>query len=78
LAFTLANLAFSAMEFRKGWEDAGEWDNLLANLKWGSDWLMKAHVEASDIPSENKFVGQVRAAWHRTSFFRKGSFRPLG
>lgn len=39
---------------------AGQWDNSLALVKWGVDWLVKAHVKASDTPADNAFVGQVR------------------
>jgi hypothetical protein len=49
------------MEFQAGWRAAGEWDALLRNIKWGTDWLLKAHLKASDTPSENVLVGQVSA-----------------
>lgn len=39
---------------------AGQWDNSLELVKWGLDWLVKAHVKASDTPADNAFVGQVR------------------
>jgi endoglucanase len=55
----MANLALSMMEFRDAYISAEQWDVALRLVKWGTDWLMKAHVKASDTPSENAFVGQV-------------------
>ena len=50
------------MEFRDAYISASQWDVALRLIKWGMDWLMKAHVKASDTPAENVFVGQVRLA----------------
>lgn len=61
LAWTMANLALSMMEFRDAYIAAEQWDNSLALVKWGIDWLVKAHVSASDNPADNAFVGQVGA-----------------
>lgn len=61
LAWTMANLALSMMEFRDAYISADQWDNSLALVKWGLDWLLKAHVKASDNPADNAFVGQVSA-----------------
>jgi hypothetical protein len=49
------------MAFRSAWRAAGEWEALLRNIKWGTDWLMKAHLKASNTSSENVLVGQVSA-----------------
>lgn len=62
LAWTLSNLALSMMEFRDAYIAANQWDNSLTLIKWGLDWLIKAHVKAGDSPAENAFVGQVRIA----------------
>jgi hypothetical protein len=47
------------MEFRDAYIAANQWDNSLTLIKWGLDWLVKAHVKAGDSPAENAFVGQV-------------------
>lgn len=57
----MANLALSMMEFRDAYISAAQWDNSLDLLKWGLDWLVKAHVKASDEAAENVFVGQISA-----------------
>lgn len=62
LAWTMANLALSMMEFRDAYISTSQWDNSLALIKWGLDWLVKAHVKASDNPADNAFVGQVCTA----------------
>jgi len=61
LAWTLSNLVFSALEFPDGYKSSGNWDAMLNNVKAMADWLIKAHVKASDDPDENEFVGQVCA-----------------
>ncbi|KAI8473823.1 MAG: Six-hairpin glycosidase-like protein [Monoraphidium minutum] len=61
LAWTLSNLVLSAEEFRDGYQSSGNWDVMLHNVKHMSDWLLKAHLVASDNPAKNKFVGQVSA-----------------
>jgi hypothetical protein len=38
----------------------GHWNDALRNIAWGADWMMKAHVTASDAAAANVFVGQVR------------------
>lgn len=57
--WTIANLVLSCMEYEPAVKAAGQWDTALNIIKWGADWLVKAHVAASDAPSDNKFVGQV-------------------
>lgn len=61
LAWTLANLVLSAEEFKEGYTKSGNWDAMTHNVRAMSDWLLKAHLVASDVPAENKFVGQVSA-----------------
>lgn len=39
--------------------DSGNWDVMVRNVKAMADWLLKAHLKASDTPAENVFVGQV-------------------
>jgi len=55
----MTNLAFSAMEFREAYTASGQWDIAMSVIKWGVDWLVKAHTKASDNPADNAFVGQV-------------------
>lgn len=59
MGWTVANLALSAFEFKDTHMMFGQWDKALRNIGWGADWLMKAHVTASDTPTANVFVGQV-------------------
>ncbi len=48
-----------ALEFEPSYKSSGNYDAALHNIESMADWLVKAHLEASDVPSENKFVGQV-------------------
>ncbi|MFD7659574.1 glycoside hydrolase family 9 protein [Actinosynnema sp. NPDC059797] len=52
-AATMTMLAWGAVENRDAYEGSGQLRHLLANLKWGTDWIIKAH------PSPNVVYGQV-------------------
>ncbi|MDU0292851.1 glycoside hydrolase family 9 protein [Saccharothrix longispora] len=54
-AASMTMLAWGAVENRGAYEDSGQLRHLLANLKWGTDWIIKAH------PSPNVVYGQVGA-----------------
>jgi hypothetical protein len=60
LGWSLSNLAFAAVEYKPALVASGQWEMLMNILKWGTDWMIKGHVMASDTPSGNAFVGQVR------------------
>jgi hypothetical protein len=49
-------LAWSLVEFSGGYSAAGALSSATSQLKWGADYLMKAHITPSS------FVVQVRPA----------------
>jgi len=53
MASAMTLLAWGGLEFRAGYEKTGELQTLLNTIRWGTDWLMKAH------PEPNVFYGQV-------------------
>jgi hypothetical protein len=59
MGWAVANLALSAFEFKETHIMFGQWGHALRNIGWGVDWLVKAHITASDTPTANVFVGQV-------------------
>ncbi|GAA3661932.1 glycoside hydrolase family 9 protein [Lentzea roselyniae] len=54
-AFSMSMLAWGAVENRAAYADSGQLKHLMANLRWGTDWIIKAH------PSPNVVYGQVGA-----------------
>ena len=58
LASTLSTLAWGGLSFRAGYEAAGQLDELLAAVRWGTDYLLKAHGTRAD-GSTSYFVAQV-------------------
>ena len=64
-AAALTNLAWGALSFRTAYQAAGEWENVLVQIKWGTDYFIKCHSEP------NVLYGQVgnghidHAHWHR-------------
>ncbi|HET6706910.1 glycoside hydrolase family 9 protein [Amycolatopsis sp.] len=51
--FSMTMLAWGALENRTAYQNSGQWPHLLSNLRWGGDWLLKAH------PQPNVLYGQV-------------------
>ncbi|WP_372666769.1 glycoside hydrolase family 9 protein [Amycolatopsis kentuckyensis] len=50
---SMTMLAWGGLENRAAYRDSGQWPYLLANLRWGADWLIKAH------PQPDVLYGQV-------------------
>ncbi len=58
LASTLSTLAWGGIEFADGYQIAGQTDELLSTVKWGTDYLLKAHQVDSNGKTEF-FIAQV-------------------
>ena len=44
LASSLTTLAWGGVEYEDAYKRLGQWDELLDAVKWGTDWILKAHV----------------------------------
>lgn len=53
LSSALTMLSWGGLEYRAGYEKAGQWQTLLDTVRWGTDWLIKAH------PTPNELYAQV-------------------
>ena len=53
LASALTMLSWGGIQYRAGFEQCGEWERLLDTVRWGTDWLLKAHTKP------NELYGQV-------------------
>ncbi len=53
MASSMTMLSWGGIVFRGGYKKSGQLDQLLEAVRWGTDWLIKAHPEA------NVFYGQV-------------------
>lgn len=62
LAWATSNLVLSMLEFKNAYTSAGQWNTAVQDIKWATDWLIKAHIKAGDNPDDNAFVGQVRSS----------------
>eukprot|EP00775_Hariotina_reticulata_P008741 gene8741-8921_t len=70
LAWSVANLALSMLEFGDAYEAAGQKEAALRTIRWATDWLLKGHYRVSEVPSENAFVGQVGGVSDHSFFGR--------
>ena len=53
MAWTITVLAWGVLENKNRYQTAGEYNEALAAIKWGTDYFIKCHV------SQNEFYGQV-------------------
>jgi endoglucanase len=58
LASSLTNLAWGGLQFAKGYAASGQQDELLAAVKWGTDYLLKCHGQDAT-GKTSFFVAQV-------------------
>ncbi|GAT34732.1 cellulose binding domain-containing protein [Terrimicrobium sacchariphilum] len=49
LSSALSILSWGGLEYRAGYEKAGQWSALLDTVRWGTDWLIKAHVAPNEL-----------------------------
>ncbi|KAF4323903.1 hypothetical protein G195_001864 [Phytophthora kernoviae 00238/432] len=55
MAYSATMLAWSVVEYREGYEQAGQLEEIKDNLKWATDYFVKAHTKP------NELWGQVGA-----------------
>ena len=53
MASAMTLLAWGGVEYGAGYRKAAQWFQLLEAIRWGTDWIMKAHT------SDHEFYGQV-------------------
>ena len=58
LASTLSTLAWGGINFAEGFEQTNQLDELLNTVRWGTDYLMKAHV-TDQTGSTKFFIAQI-------------------
>lgn len=44
MALSMTSLAWGGIEYKTAYKKMGQWDELLDTVKWGTDWILKAHV----------------------------------
>ncbi|XP_049795739.1 uncharacterized protein LOC126210530 [Schistocerca nitens] len=49
LSFALTMLSWGAIEYEQGYTQAGAMDGVRDTIKWGTDWLLKAHTGPNEI-----------------------------
>ena len=59
MAASITLLSWGAIEYKQGYENSGQYDEIQATIKWGTDYLLKAHI--SDGLTTQALYGQVGA-----------------
>ena len=57
MAASITLLSWGAIEYREGYQQSGQYDEIQAAIKWGTDYLLKAHI--SDGQTTQALYGQV-------------------
>jgi endoglucanase len=69
-AYTMTTLAWGGIDNAAGYNAAGQMQYLLRNLRWGDDYIIRAH------PSANVFYGQVGDGSSDHSFWGPAEVNP--
>ncbi|MED6217461.1 hypothetical protein PIB30_017900 [Stylosanthes scabra] len=65
MAFTITMLSWSAIEFREKLASKNELQNAIYAIKWGTDYLIKAHTEANTLYGEVGDPNSDHSCWQR-------------
>lgn len=69
-AYSMTALAWGAIDDKAGYQKAGQWQYVERNLRWGDDYIIKAH------PSPHVFYGQVGDGSSDHSFWGGAEVNP--
>ena len=69
-AYSMTALAWGAIDDKAGYQKAGQWQYVERNLRWGDDYIIKAH------PSAHVFYGQVGDGSSDHSFWGPAEVNP--
>ena len=69
-AYSMTALAWGAIDDKAGYQKSGQWQYLERNLRWGDDYIIKAH------PSAHVFYGQVGDGSSDHSFWGPAEVNP--
>ncbi len=69
-AYSMTTLAWGGLADKAGYQASGQWQYLERNLRWGDDYIIKAH------PSPHVFYGQVGDASSDHSFWGPAEVNP--
>lgn len=65
MAYTITMLSWSAIEFKDKLAGKNELDNALYAIKWGTDYLIKAHPQPNVLYGENGDPDSDHQCWER-------------
>ncbi|KAL3699479.1 hypothetical protein R1sor_017501 [Riccia sorocarpa] len=65
MAFTVTMLSWSAIEYASQITQAGEMDNLQSAIRWGTDYLLKAHTGPTQLYVQVGSPGTDHTCWER-------------
>jgi hypothetical protein len=65
MAFTITMLSWSTIEFKNNLQEKNELENALSAIKWGTDYLMKAHQQPNSLYGEIGDPDSDHQCWER-------------
>lgn len=77
MASAMTLLSWGGIEYPKGYARSGQWNQLLQTVRWGTDWLMKAHtarnelyVQVGEPESDHRYWGPPEGMTMRRRSFK--------
>lgn len=49
IAYTTTMLTWGAIEYERAYESAGEKENLLEQIRWAVEYLLKCHIASNEL-----------------------------
>ena len=65
MAFTITVLSWTAIEYGSQLNSVGQLGYMREAIKWGSDWLLKAHTAPNELWGQVGIGGNDHACWQR-------------
>ena len=65
MAFTVTLLSWTAIEYSRQLDSAGQLGYMRDAIKWGADWLLKAHTAPNELWGQVGVGGNDHACWQR-------------
>ena len=63
LSSALTMLAWGGIQYKEGYEVADQWPQFLETVKWGTDWLLKAHTAPEELYAQVGDADADHAYW---------------
>jgi endoglucanase len=76
MAFSMTILSWGVIDYHDAYTAAGELSNIQKTIKWGTDWILKAHIKDHELYGQVGDGGEDHAYWGRPEDWPASKKRP--